>query len=89
MSASVDGIKLNNLEKYRVESPMFNMAFPSNNIFGQKAGPTVAKSEGWYVILEPLSPGTHDVIFGGSILGNPVTGTESYTTDVGYNLTVK
>jgi hypothetical protein len=89
LSASVDGVKLNNLEKYRVESPMFNMTFPSNNIFGQKAGPTVAKSEGWYVILEPLSPGTHDVSFGGSVLGNPVTGTESYTTDVRYNLTVK
>jgi hypothetical protein len=89
LSATVDGIKLKDLEKYRVESPMFNMVFPSNNIFGQKAGPTIAKSDGWYVILEPLSPGTHNVSFAGSILGNPVTGTESYTTDVTYHLNVK
>jgi hypothetical protein len=89
LSATVDGIKLKDLEKYRVESPMFNMTFPSNNIFGQKAGPTIAKSDGWYVILEPLSPGTHNVSFAGSILGNPVTGTESYTTDVTYHLNVK
>ena len=89
VSASVDGVKIKDLEKYRVESPMFNMTFPSNNIFGQKAGPTVAKSDGWYVILEPLSPGTHDISFSGSVLGNPVTGIESYTTDVRYNLTVQ
>jgi hypothetical protein len=89
LSATVDGIKLKDLEKYRVESPMFNMTFPSNNIFGQKAGPTIAKSDGWYVILEPLSPGTHNVSFAGSVLGNPVTGTESYTTDVTYHLNVK
>jgi hypothetical protein len=89
LSATVDGVKLKDLEKYRVESPMFNMTFPSNNIFGQKAGPTIAKSDGWYVILEPLSPGTHNVSFAGSILGNPVTGTESYTTDVTYHLNVK
>jgi hypothetical protein len=89
LSATVDGVKLKDLEKYRVESPMFNMTFPSNNIFGQKAGPTIAKSDGWYVILEPLSPGTHNVSFAGSVLGNPVTGTESYTTDVTYHLNVK
>jgi hypothetical protein len=51
LSASVDGVKLKDLEKYRAESPMFNMTFPTNNIFGQKAGPTIAKSDGWYVIL--------------------------------------
>jgi hypothetical protein len=89
LAASVDGVKLKNLEKYRAESPMFNMTFPSNNIFGQKAGPTIAKSDGWYVILEPLSPGTHNVSFAGSVLGNPATGTESYTTDVTYHLNVK
>ena len=89
LAASVDGVKLKNLEKYRAESPMFNMTFPSNNIFGQKAGPTIAKSDGWYVILEPLSPGSHNVSFAGSVLGNPVTGTESYTTDVTYHLNVK
>ena len=68
---------------------MFNMTFPANNIFGQKTGPTVAKSDGWYVILEPLFPGTRNVSFAGSVLGNPVPGTESYTTDVTYHLYVK
>ena len=68
---------------------MFNMTFPAKNIFGLKAGPTIAKSDGWYVILEPLSPRTHNVSFAGSVLGNPVTGTESYTTDVTYHLNVK
>ena len=39
--------------------------------------------------LEPLSPGTHNVSFAGSVLGNPATGIESYTTDVTYHLNVK
>ena len=30
---------------------MFNMTFPSNNIVGQKAGPTIAKSDGWYILF--------------------------------------
>jgi hypothetical protein len=39
-------MNIKNLEKYRVESPMFNMTFPPDNILGVEAGPTVAKSEG-------------------------------------------
>jgi hypothetical protein len=89
LSANIDGVDIKNLDKYRVESPMFNMTFPPDNILGQKAGPTIAKSEGWYLILEPLSAGTHDIQFGGSVLANPSTGTESYTTGVTYHLIVK
>jgi|RhiMetStandDraft_4_1073278.scaffolds.fasta_scaffold54238_1 hypothetical protein len=86
--ASVDGMALDSLEKYRVESPLFNMTLPSDNILGQEPGNATAKAEGWYLVLEPLSPGAHEIRFGGSVLGNPSTGTESYATDVTYHLDV-
>jgi hypothetical protein len=40
MDAVVDGVKLNNLEKYRVESQLFDLTFPENNVFSVKAGNT-------------------------------------------------
>jgi hypothetical protein len=43
--ATVDGVNIQNLDKYVVQSPLFNAKFPQDNIFGAPAGPTQAVSD--------------------------------------------
>jgi hypothetical protein len=65
LQASLDGMTLQQLDKYRVTSPIFNLTFPTNNIFGSPVGTTQAVADGWYVFLHPLTPGKHELHFSG------------------------
>jgi hypothetical protein len=47
-----------------------------------------AVSDGYWVILEPLSPGQHDIHFKAS-LTNPTTGILFYNDDIKYTIDVK
>ena len=85
---SIDGTKLQNLDAYHVQSQIFNVTLPQNNIYGAPGGPTQAVSDGWWIMLKPLSPGTHKVHLSGIVLDNPVTGTQSFAVEVTYNLEV-
>ena len=84
---SVDGKEFKDLEKYRVHSRVFDVNFAENPI-GGKPGPDRAVSDGYWVILEPLSPGKHDIHFKAS-LTNPTTGTLFYNDDLKYTINVK
>jgi hypothetical protein len=61
-----------------------------NNIAGAKAGPTRGVFDGWWVFLNPLSAGSHDIHFASSI-GNPtvVSTSPPFSMDVTYHLNVK
>jgi hypothetical protein len=84
----VDGITIENLEKYRFQSPLFNMTFPENNVVGAKPQTAKAISDGFWVLLEPLSPGKHEIHFK-AVEGNPTAiGTTNFALDVTYILTV-
>ena len=85
---SVDGREFKNLEKYRVHSRAFNVSFAENNVFATTPGPTRAVSDGYWAILEPLSPGKHDIQFKAS-LTNPTTGILFYNDDLKYTINVK
>ncbi len=84
MTASVDGKALQQLQRYKIESPPFNLTLPENHVLGSApVGRTPAYAIGWFVMLEPLSEGEHTVKFG-------TTATDlSYSADVTYNLEVK
>lgn len=86
---TVDGRNLQNLQHYIVQTPLFNMTFSNNNIFGAPAGPTQAVSHAYLTFLSPLSPGNHDIHFDQVTLGSPETGTGNYAYDVMYHVTVK
>jgi hypothetical protein len=61
---SIDGESTPNLERFYFSSPMFNFTMPSNNIFGVPGGGSgQAVGAGPAVILEPLSPGVHNLQF--------------------------
>ena len=87
MEFTIDGRRLQNLENYRVHSQIFDLTITPNNPFRSTPGTTKAIVDGFYVFLEPLSPGKHDIHFTGTIVD--VTGPYSYATDVTYHLTVK
>jgi hypothetical protein len=91
MELTLDGVTLqkSDLEKYRVQSSLFNVTLPENNVYGASAGPTQAVSDGYWIFLKPLSLGSHALRFKQTTLENPTTGTRSYGYDVIYHLIVK
>ncbi len=83
LEASVDGVELQDLIDYRVQSPVFSLTFPDGAVFGLPSGtftPNVA--DGYWLMLVPLSAGTHTIHFKGESNSGVVV-------DVTYNLTIK
>ncbi|MDP9287455.1 MAG: hypothetical protein M3P08_04575 [Thermoproteota archaeon] len=89
MQTTVDGLNLQQLEKYRVTSQPFTVTFASNNVFGYKPGTTSMASDGFWVFLQPLVIGKHEVHFSGLSAGNPTTGTQNFATDATYHIIVR
>jgi hypothetical protein len=94
LQAVLDGVSIKNLRSYRAQSPLFTFGpLPDNNIlqaFGisNSVGQTTASvSDGYYLLLAPLSIGQHDLHFSGRLeLGSPVN--FIFSEDITYHLTV-
>jgi hypothetical protein len=85
---TIDGINIDNLDSYRFQSPLFSLTFPENNIAGIAPQTATAVSDGYWVLLEPLPPGTHEIHFKAA-LGDPTAiGTTNFALDVRYLLTI-
>jgi hypothetical protein len=68
LNATVDGVPISDLQKYRIQSPPFNFTLPLNNILGLPSNITTqAIADGNWVFLKPLSPGSHKITFRGGI----------------------
>ena len=65
LQASIDGIQLHDLERYRVRLGPFILHIYANNVWGIKPGVTKAVSDGYWVFLKPLSDGYHSIYFHG------------------------
>jgi hypothetical protein len=89
VEVTIDGIKIQELDKYIVRSPIFDVTLPENNIFGAPAGPTKAVSGGWWVLLRPLPPGNYQISIGGSVVDNPTTGTQGFAVKATYDLNIQ
>ena len=74
----IDGAPVQNLASYRFVSPQFRFTAPTPWIFGTTGGIGTAVGDGYYLLLAPLSPGSHTIHF-----GNPAFG-----IDTTYHLTV-
>jgi hypothetical protein len=86
LRASVDGQEIPDLEKYWTESSLYNYTLPERNIWGVAAGPTQEVAAGYYLMIMPLTPGIHIVHFSGANID--LAGTQTFATEVIYNLTV-
>ena len=65
MSASIDGIKIENLETYRIRSKFFDLNFPKGNIYKVEAGLTRSVCDGFWIFIKPLTAGMHYIHFKG------------------------
>jgi hypothetical protein len=92
----IDGKALKNLQNYRFQSPVFDFYFenPDDNILGVDCdNPSVncnearSVSDGYWIMLPPLSRGDHTIRFAGSFI-DPDTDTVFYGLDVTYQLKV-
>ena len=94
LSVSIDGTELENLHRYRVESPFFTLGpLPDNNIAGVAEG-TVAYSvaDGFFIMLPPLSKGEHTIHFAGAAGFAVQDGDDfnfSFSLDITYYITVE
>jgi hypothetical protein len=86
MDIIIDGVKLENLENYRIQSPLFDVTFPENNIFSVKPSNTKAVNDGYWVFLEPLTVGKHELEFSASVI-DP-SGVNNYNTHIKDHLIV-
>jgi hypothetical protein len=87
MQLSINGIEIKNVESYRVQSPLFDLSVPPDNVFGlEPINSTQAAADGYYVMVEPMPAGQHAIRIKSSIVGDPVY---SFATDGTYNLEVK
>jgi hypothetical protein len=91
MVVNVDGVGFKNLEQYRIQSPLFNFSFPENNVYGVTSGPSEAVSDGYFILLSPLSPGLHVLHFSAAVIGLTTANipTTNFATDTTYHLTVR
>lgn len=86
--ASIDGAPINNISRYRVQSPVFELEIPPDNAFGGgPTGTTKAIADGYWIFLEPLPLGKHEIEFSGDVID--LMGQNSYATSVKYNLEIK
>lgn len=86
---TIDGVSLNDLEKYSVQSPLFNVTFPDHPIFTARTGPSQAVSAGNWVFLSPLSSGSHEIHFKGQSVDFTGTATHNFAQDLIYHLKVQ
>jgi hypothetical protein len=85
IEATLDGVKLKNLEQYRTQSGFFNITIVDGNIYDAPAGTFRGFADGFSVFLEPLPPGKHDVDLKVSVL-NPIEPSYNYNADWTYHL---
>jgi hypothetical protein len=85
----IDGQSLQNLTSYRSQSPLFTFGpLPDNNLLGAPAGATSPSvSDGYHIMLAPLSVGQHTLEFGGKLVANPLNLT--FVQDITYHITVQ
>ena len=99
MTATIDGRAVNNIDRYRVQSPLFTYGpLPDNSVLeffgvgGAVAGATSpAMADGVYLLLRPLSRGTHTIRFTGGQTFSTANGDPfdfDFELDITYHITV-
>jgi hypothetical protein len=67
LTAVVDGVAIPNLDRYRVQSDLFTVALPADNVLEVEPGVLEGVIDGYWLLLAPLPPGEHELHFGGAL----------------------
>lgn len=89
MEVSVDGVKVEDLEKYHVQSPLFDVTLPGNNVLDAPAGPTQAVCDAYMLFLKPLPAGDHELHFAQVTKDDELSRTKNCRYDVTYHLKIE
>jgi hypothetical protein len=65
MEATIDGEKIDQLDSYRVQSEVFNLTFPEDNVYDVRPGLTRSVCDGYWLFIKPLQIGKHHIYFKG------------------------
>lgn len=88
--ASLNGITIPNVEKYRIQTNLFNFTLPQDNILNLTSQATQAVADGNWLFLKPLPPGKYELKVKGEIdttgSSNGLVGNE-YNGPIGWNQT--
>jgi hypothetical protein len=85
LEVTIDGFAMRNLSAFRVQSPIFPVTYPAGAVFGIPKGTyTLSNSEGYWLLVAPLSPGKHTV----HVRGVSSIATGGFVSDVMWSLTV-
>jgi hypothetical protein len=66
VSVSIDGAPVRTVKSYRFDSPQFEFDAPTPWIFGATGGHGTAVGDGYYLMIKPLSKGTHTIEYSGT-----------------------
>jgi hypothetical protein len=83
LQVTIDGSEIRNLQSFRIQSPIFDVDLPKNNLFGGLSGPTRGVSDGYWLFLERLPRGSHRIESFGSCMGGQLS------IGANYKITVK
>ena len=75
LSATIDGVPVQNLEKYRFRSPVYSFTGSSPNIYSANCGTPPCyegfheqgMAEGYWIMVNPLPPGKHTIHINGEV----------------------
>jgi hypothetical protein len=81
--AMISSTNVDELKHYRIQSPPFNVTLPPDNVLGLPAQTTKMISEGYWLFLKLLEPGTYDLYSFGSCLAGRIK------IGISYHLTIE
>ena len=74
LEASIDDVPISGLERYRIQSQLFNLTLGQNNILELPGNTTTqAISDGNWLFLKPLSTGEHKIYFKAGLEARNIT----------------
>jgi len=88
LMASIDNREVKSIDTYRITSAQpFNVTYSDDPVFPTNSKFSQSIADGWYLLIEPLKPGMHEIKFTASQLGQATEG-ESTVLDVTYHLNI-
>ena len=80
----------NYLKKFRTHTDTFDVVFPENALFGVTSGKSKAVADGYYIMIDVLPEGKHEIHYKSSLLCPGVDCLEpNFVQDVKYTLIAK
>jgi hypothetical protein len=70
----INGVRIPCIKKWRVQSKIFELVFPEDNVYDVRPGTTRAVCDGFWIFIKPLPVGEHSIYFKGeTTLEEPIT----------------